>query len=72
MTPQPPYEGELVRKAISARAQRRAAEVRLRAAADAQGVPVRVVAQHDWSRRRAALAVAAANAAVQVLIRVLA
>lgn len=71
MNPQPPHEPELIRRAVQARAQRAAARSQLLAAAELEGVPVRVVAQHDWSRRRAALAVAAANVLTQVLVRVL-
>lgn len=68
------HEGEMIRRAAHARAQRRAAREQLlaikAAAEDAQALPVKVVAQHDWTRKQAALVIAALNAAVQVLVRV--
>lgn len=68
MTPQ---EEDLIRRAVAARARRRAAREQLLAIKDTyEAVPVRITAQHDWSRAKAALVVAGANAAVQVLVRV--
>lgn len=56
-----------VRRAIHARAKRNAARQQLADVADTLGaVPMRQVG--DWSRARAAVFVAATNAAVQVLI----
>lgn len=44
---------------------------RAQAIRDRRAVPVRVVAQHDWSRRRAALTILAANAVVQLAVNLL-
>lgn len=63
-------EHDMIRRAVQARtARRQLAEIKL-AAEEGQALPVRIVAQHDWSRKQAAAAILTANAVVQVLVRV--